>query len=300
LLFGIIAISVWFVMYQVRFKYPPMIRKIMDMRGAVNRAKDAAKIHPAKVMSREENIFNHFAKTINSYSFLQTRDSRYAAKAGGYAPAPDETTKLEWEITSIEAPEMPVVTAKGLKKVKGYTALEAVTAPGSAPARPVEMPIAPTTTVTKPVAPVAAPITPASPVTPGAPVVPSIPVSRAVPPAALQKPMVKPASISSLPKPSVAPLKALRPGAPGAPAAKPAPGAPAVQGMDTHENLYQQLVLLEQKRYKAERSMRDLDAKHAKGVINEGEYKNYLEKIVGGLDKIKTQIADIRRKLISF
>jgi hypothetical protein len=91
------------------------------------------------------------------------------------------------------------------------------------------------------------------------------------------------------------------PGAVPAAASGAAPGAaPGGAGGESHENLYQQLVLLEQKRYKAERSLRDLDAKHAKGLISDDEHKSYQEKISGGLEKIKQQIADIRRKLISF
>ncbi len=291
----IIGITLWFIAYQVRFKYPPMIRKIMDLRRAVARSKESSKIHPAKVMSREENIYNHFAKMINTFSFLQTRDSRYAAKSGGYAPVPEDNTKLEWEITAIEAPEMPEAGAKGLKKAKGYTVPESM-APVAAPAKPIGMQLPPGAT---PAAPVAKPAAPAVPSPAGAPVVK--PVAPVTGPTPMVKPMIKPAGLAALPKPSVSPLKAVRPGMPGV---KPAPGVPgAVPGAvggESHENLYQQLVLLEQKRYKAERSLRDLDAKHSKGLISDDEHKTYQEKITGGLDKIKQQIADIRRKLISF
>ncbi|MBN2152425.1 MAG: hypothetical protein JW839_13315 [Candidatus Lokiarchaeota archaeon] len=291
LLIAVIVISLWFIAYQVRFKYPPMIRKIMDMRRAVARSKEASKIRPAKVMSREENIYNHFAKVINAFSFLQTRDTRYAAKTGGYAPTPDGETKLEWEITAIEAPEMPQVGAKGLKRAKGYVAPEAV-APVSAPAKPFTAPAAPVT-------PAAAPSAPLQPPAPGATPAPvTKPLAPAAGPAPVTKPMVKPPALAALPKPSVTPLKATRPGMPGV---KPVPGAaPGAAVGESHENLYQQLVLLEQKRYKAERSLRDLEAKHSKGLISDDEHRSYQEKISGGLDKIKQQIADIRRKLISF
>jgi len=299
LLVAIIAITTWFIAYQVRFKYPPMIRKIMDMRRAVARSKEAAKIRPAKVMSREENIYNHFAKVINAFSFLQTRDTRYAAKGSGYAPMPEEGVKLEWEITAIEAPEMPSAGAKGLKKAKGYVAPEGM--------KPVAAPVKPAAGLTLPTAPV----TPAPAAKPAAPSVPAVapptgatpapvakPAAPATAPAPVAKPMVKPPSFAALPKPAVSPLTATRPGVKPIPTA---PGvAPGAAGGESHENLYQQLVLLEQKRYKAERSMRDLDAKHAKGLISDDEHKAYQEKISGGLDKIKQQIADIRRKLISF
>lgn len=66
------------------------------------------------------------------------------------------------------------------------------------------------------------------------------------------------------------------------------------------ENLYQELVLLEQKRYKAERSMRDLDAKHARGTITDAEYNEYQKRIQESLDKLKENIAQLRRKMLSF
>lgn len=303
---AILVITAWFIAYQVRFKYPPLVRKIMDLRRAVARSKESSKIRPAKVMSREENIYSHFAKVINSFSFLQTRDTRYAAKTGGYKAETKEaaeTTTLDWEIPAIEAPEaaLPEVGAKGLKKAKGYVVPEAIK-PAAKPA-PVPVPAA------QPVAPVepAKPAVPAIPPATGAPAVPVVkPAAPTAVPAPAAKPMVKAPALAALPKPSVAPLKAVRP---GVPTVKPAPGvaqiakpgaAPGGAGGESHENLYQQLVLLEQKRYKAERSLRDLDAKHAKGLISDDEHKSYQEKIAGGLDKIKQQIADIRRKLISF
>jgi hypothetical protein len=260
-------------------------------------------------MSREENIFNHFAKMINTFSFLQTRDSRYAAKGGGYAPVPEESTKLEWEISAIEAPEMPVAGAKGMKKAKGYAAPEGM-APAAAPVKPTAGPIPPAAPSTS-AALFAKPAAPSVPSIPSPAGAPPAPVAKPVAPAAasapVAKPMAKPASFAALPKPAVAPLKAVRPGMPGV---KPVPGAvpgaaapgaaPGAADGESHENLYQQLVLLEQKRYKAERSLRDLDAKHAKGLISDDEHKSYQEKISGGLEKIKQQIADIRRKLISF
>ena len=159
---------------------------------------------------------------------------------------------------------------------KGYTSLP----PAAGPAPSVAAPM-PTELGEVPIAPVVAP-----------PTRPMKPVTATTAP----RPPVKPIGLAALPKPSVAPLKAYR-----APSSVGKPAEPAAEGAgETHENLYQQLVLLEQKRYKAERSVRDLDAKHNKGLVNDAEYKNYMEKINAGLEKIKTQISDIRRKLISF
>nr|MDO8114682.1 hypothetical protein [Candidatus Sigynarchaeota archaeon] len=315
LIAGIIALAVVFILYQVRFKYPPMIRKIMDLRRSVANARDASKLRPPKVLSREENIYNHYAGIINVYRFLATKDTRFATKAPGYAPTPEGAPELEWEIPPLEGAEMPTVAPKALKKagMKGYVPTEtikpaampfvtpaAVTPPQAPVAKPMAVPVPTAAPAVKPVAPavpgakpaIAPPIAPptpiAAPVAKPAPVVPTPPT----------KPVVKaPPSLQALPKPSVAPLKAVRPTTAPKPAA-----APAAEGAagETHENLYQQLVLLEQKRYKAERSLRDLEAKHAKGLISNEEFTSYQEKLAGGLEKIKTQIADIRRKLISF
>jgi len=59
-------------------------------------------------------------------------------------------------------------------------------------------------------------------------------------------------------------------------------------------------VLLEQKRYKAERSLRDLEAKHTRGVITDAEYNDYQRKIQESLDKLKENIAQLRRKMLAF
>lgn len=291
---GLIGISAWFVLYQVRFKYPPLIRKIHDLKRSVARGRLATRIPAQKVKSREENIYHLYAQSVNAYGFLQTRDTRYAAKALGYAPIPDENITLEFEIPAIDKAEveMPVQpSVKGLKKAAPAQYTEplnlAVPVPGASMALPTAPPMpkpigrpAPTPFETKPAAP-------SKPILPGVslvsrPAIPSMPSTPAVP--GMPKPPAPP-SIKALPKPAV-----------------PAPKASALAASDQvkPENLYQELVLLEQKRYKAERSLRDLEAKHSRGAITDAEYNEYGAKINASLEKLKENIAQLRRKMLNF
>ncbi len=316
----IIGLVAYFIAYQIRFKYPPMIRKIMDLRRTVARGKAADRIKPPKVLSREENIYTHYAKLINDYAFLQTKDTRYAAKAAGYAPTPDESISLDFEMPAIDG-AFDIEAAP--KKAKGYVAPPAGAVPGAvAPAPAVVKPVPGLTSLPKPaaVAPVPKPGGMPAPPTPvlgtPTPAVQPVPEQPPVPGAQpimkpvttpvtrpLPKPAVKAPPMAGLPKPAA-------PGAPGAPvppaaqprgiAPAPKPAATPAAGGMTQENLYQQLVLLEQKRYKAERSLRDLNAKHGRGMVQDSEYQAYQEKINATLDKIKDQITEIRRRLMSF
>jgi hypothetical protein len=317
LIFGaLIVVVAWFILYQVRFKYPPMVRKIHDLKRVVGRGRPANHIAIQKVKSREENIYSTYSKVINQYNFLQTRDSRYAARATGYAPTPDESISLEFEIQPLEPvtpEETAAAAAKGGKKgaAARYTELEAPAAPvaepleapseleapesevageEAAPAVP-EMPritkMPPTRPPMKPVMkPAAAMVTkPAGPApgpgpAPFAPTAPPRPTTKAPP------------SLAALPKPSTAAIPAVK-------SIAPAPSTAAMAKMEPVENLYQQLVLLEQKRYKAERSLRDLEAKHSRGSITDEEYTEYNEKITESLNKLKESIAELRRKMIS-
>src|SRR5271157_824984 len=274
LLIGIIAISTWFILYQIRFKYPPIVRKIHDLKRSVSRGRLASRIPTQKVKSREENIFQEYAKQINEYGFLQTRDSRYAARAAGYAPVPDQSISLEFEMPSIDKADREAVESKapklpGKAPTKQYVELETPPAPAPAPAIP-------------------RPLTKPAPKQPGAKVSPPI---KPIKPTGV-KPPAKP-SIKALPKPAARLPK---------PAAVPSALPSTMGGAEASktENLYQDLVLLEQKRYKAERSLRDLDAKHARGVISDEEYGEYNEKIKESLDKLKENIAQLRRKMLSF
>lgn len=270
---GLVAMAAWFILYQVRFKYPPLVRKIHDLKRSVARGRIASRIPKQKVKTREENIFQVYAKQINEYGFLQTRDSRYAARAAGYAPIPDQSISLEFEMPAIdkaeiEALEFQAPKVSGKAPTKQYIALEAPAAPAPAPSIP-------------------RPLTKPAPLKPGArPVAPIKPVKPAG-----MKPQAKP-SIKALPKPA-APLPKV--------AVASALPSPAVGAETTKpENLYQDLVLLEQKRYKAERSLRDLDAKHSRGTISDEEYEEYGVKIKESLDKLKENIAQLRRKMLSF
>jgi len=308
---GLIAMAAWFLAYQMRFKYPPMIRKIMDLKRSVNRGKIATRIPTQKVRSREEGIYHFYANMVNAYSFLQTRDTRYASKAAGYAPIPDESISLDFELKAIDQPEMELPAAplpKGMaKKAAPSTYVEPpkpaapapVPVPGATPGIPkpttkpapmaLEFPSTgsalPATPSMKPLAGKPIPVQVTRPLAPSAAAPPAIPKPLAPAPGA-------PPSIKALPKP---PAGMQRPSVP-----PPKPAALAAQAQIKPENLYQELVLLEQKRYKAERSMRDLDAKHARGTITDAEYNDYQKKIQESLDKLKENIAQLRRKMLNF
>ncbi len=293
---GLLAIVVWFLAYQIRFKYPPMIRKIMDLKRSVARGKVATRISAQKVRSREEGIYHFYANVVNAYSFLQTRDTRYASKAAGYAPVPDESISLDFELKAIDQPEMELPAApvpKGMMK-KGMTTSYAeppvpTTVPGATPGIPRPS--------TKP-----APLSLETPAIKPAPT--SMPVMKPLTakPGVMQvtRPLGAPAGVPPGVSPTIKPLPKPTAGLrPSVPAPKPA----ALGGMQDQvkpENLYQELVLLEQKRYKAERSMRDLDAKHARGTITDAEYNEYQKRIQESLDKLKENIAQLRRKMLSF
>jgi len=271
---GLIGVTVWFVLYQVRFKYPPLVRKIHDLKRVVARGKVASRIPKQRVKTREENIFQIYAKQINEYGFLQTRDSRYAARTAGYAPTPDQSISLEFEMPAIdkaeaEQLELQMPKAPGKAPARQYTEVEPPAAPASAPAIPKPM------TRPAPLQPGAKPIAPMKPVKPTGMKFPTKP------------------SILTLPKPAAPLVKPV-----AVPTALPSTTAGA-EPMKT-DNLYQELVLLEQKRYKAERSLRDLDAKHARGVISDEEYNEYNDKIKESLDKLKENIAQLRRKMLTF
>ncbi|MHA1682225.1 MAG: beta strand repeat-containing protein [Promethearchaeota archaeon] len=275
----IIGISVWFILYQIRFKYPPLIRKIQDLRRVVSRGKASEKIKPPKVRTREENIYAHYSGQINTFSFLQTKDSRFAAKSAGYAPTPDSSIELEFGMPSIDLEKAEQVGPKTLKK--GMVLPKPAAKPPAPPiATPGEKGPAPSLKPAK--KPAKKPAIAQKPL--------KQPAKPAAPKLVAKRPSLIKPSLKKLPTPKKAPLKAVR----TTPAAKPGIVKPA-----SHENLYQQLVLLEQKRYKAERSMRDLTAKHSKGLVSDDEFNQYKAKLDATLGKIKSQISDIRRRLIS-
>ncbi|MHA1684087.1 MAG: hypothetical protein ACTSUE_24320, partial [Promethearchaeota archaeon] len=275
----IIGMIVYFILYQVRFKYPPLIRKIHDLKRSVSRGKRMAGIRPPKVKNREENIYGLYSKAINIYSFLQTKDSRFAARSAGYAPIPDESIELEFEMPSLDGAVPELESQVPPKKFK------------AAPVR-LEKP------VSKPVPALGAGVAPAVMSKPAVkqvkrplPKLGTAPGPKPLSPPA--KPTVAPKktpTITSLPKPTARPPATVR-----VPRAK---LVPSVKPINT-DNLYQQLVLLEQKRYKAERSIRDLNAKHGKGQVTDDEFKEYDEKLRGSLEVVKEQINELRRRLIS-
>ncbi len=304
---ALIAMVVWFLAYQIRFKYPKMIRKIMDLKRSVGRGRIATRIPTQKVRSREEGIYHFYANTVNAYSFLQTRDTRYASKAAGYAPIPDESISLDFEMKAIDQPEVELPAAplpKGMAKKAAPTSYAEppvpVQVPGATPGipRPSTKPAPaslefPSIGPAQPLAPSPKPlgakpgvVQVTRPITPSAGTPPAMPKPLTPAPGA-------PPAIKALPKPAAGLPR------PSVPAPKPA----ALSGMQDQvkpENLYQELVLLEQKRYKAERSMRDLDAKHARGTITDAEYNEYQKKIEESLSKLKENIATLRRKMLSF
>lgn len=262
--------TVYFILYQVRFKYPPIIRKIHDLKRSVSRGKKTSSIKEQKVKNREENIYELYSKSINTYSFLQTKDTKFAAKSAGYAPLPDESIELEFEMPSLDGgtPEPgKQVAPKKLKRPAAPTlekpSAKPVTGPGEPAVKKIKRPLPSIGKLPEPGKPVSKPA-------------PSKPA-----PSPLAKPTTKPVS---LPKPVTKPT-----------AEKPKTRMKPI----STDNLYQQLVLLEQKRYKAERSIRDLNAKHNKGQISDSEFQEYEERLQASLAKIKEQITDLRRRLIS-
>ncbi|HME50719.1 MAG TPA: hypothetical protein VKM55_00750 [Candidatus Lokiarchaeia archaeon] len=228
LFIGILVITSWFVLYHVRFKYPVMIRKIMDLRRAVARGRDSSNINRPKVMSREENILDHYAKMINVYSFLQFRLSRNLSRARKNTRKIDEKIETEWGITARENLERNILSTElvgnstqnvdgKIDVVKGSNEFDGL------------------------------------------------------------------AGFISKKKMS----------------AKMEPKETSEQKGETHESLYQQLVLLEQKRFKADRNIQGLETKHNKGILDDDEFKSYMNINIAGLEKIKNEITAIRRKLIS-
>jgi hypothetical protein len=259
ILAALMVLTTWFILYQVRFKYPPIIRKIMDLSRSIRRGKASNKIHAQNVPSREENIFSEYAKVLNDYSFLQTRArviGRMAKaekeKGKGYV-APTDTLAEEYSMGTeqheveiqFKTAVPPALPKEGPKKGKGYQApaaqaTEEETKPSEAPSVPAGKP---------------------------------------------ELPVVKPPSPAAMPKP----------------AAKMAPlGVPETSEEVTgQEGLYGELVRLEQKKYKAQRSIRDLKAKKEKGILSDEEYNQYLEKFEEALNTINERIAAIRRKLVN-
>ncbi|MHA1717275.1 MAG: hypothetical protein ACTSXP_16640 [Promethearchaeota archaeon] len=278
-LFALIGLIIYFILYQVRFKYPKMVRKIHDMKSAVHRGKKGEKIRNPKVKSREENIFFNYARILNQHSFLQTKDTKYAAKASGYAPVPDESIALEFELPSLDFEETTPLE-KPVAKREVPTVIEK---PPKAETK-LKVPSVETKPVTR-TKPVSLPKPLPKPAAKQPPKPTVMKITRPLPSARLKtKPAPKP-----IPRPAQKPPKKL----------PTAPLKPRTTKPVSHENLYQQLVLLEQKRYKAERSLRDLNAKLNRGLISENEYNEYNRKLNESLEKIKNQITDIRRKLIS-
>jgi hypothetical protein len=255
----------------VRFKYPPIIRKIMDLSRAIRRARNPAKIHAQKVMAREEHIFSEYAKILNDYSFLQTR----AKVIGGLAKAEKEKGKenvalaptdtladeyamakeqreVEINVKSAVPAKLPKEGPKKGKKIKGEE---------PAPAR------------------AAAPVTVVKAVAEeegekGAPAAPSLP----------KKPSITPA-------PANAAQKAPTPESLGMPR--------TAEEVGGQEGLYGELVRLEQKRAKAQRSIHDLKAKKENGILSNEEYDEYMGKFEEVLNSITERIDSIRRKLVN-
>nr|MDO8110025.1 hypothetical protein [Candidatus Sigynarchaeota archaeon] len=287
ILAALIGVVIYFVLYQVRFKYPPIVRKIHDLQRNVRRGRAAAKIAPQRVASREEGIYSEFAKILDEYSFLATHAKAMGAKAKeakakkGYVAPEEDTLAKEFDL----APKEKVIEIKSVAPAifpkegpKKYTELPSIPAPAATPALPaIPKPAAPVVSV--PFAP-AVP-KPAAPAIPG-PVTPAMPKIPAIPEVPGTK---KVASIAALPKPAAKPL----PTKPGA--------APEGEGQ---EGLYGELVKLEQKKYKAQRSLRDLKAKKDKGILTDEEFQQYQVKFEEALEKINEKIAEIRRKLVNF
>jgi hypothetical protein len=284
LIIALVVVVFYFVLYQVRLKYPPIVRKIHDLSGNVRRGKSAAKIPVQKVASREEGIYSEFAKLLNEYSFLQTHARTMAAhakqaKQKGYVPPEKDTLAKDFELSVKEKvvdvkSVAPAIFPKEGPKKTVIGAPKTVYVEPAAPAAPA-MP-------EKPAAP-AAPAQPAAPSVPGVATVPAIPKIPAMPGA---PGLVKPVSISAMPKPAAKPLPTK-------------PGAPSSEG-EGQEGLYGELVKMEQKKYKAQRSLRDLKAKKEKGILSDEEYEQYRVKFEEALEKINEKIAEIRRKLVNF
>ena len=268
LMVGIIVLVGWFILYQVRFKYPPIIRKIHDLQRSVRRGKVAGKIAAQKVMSREEGIYSEFAKILNEYSFLQTRAKSMTASAkkakaekGYVEPAEKDTLAKDFDLSTAE-------------KVVEIKSVAPAIMPKEGPKKYVELPTAPVAVPTVPALPTVVPAKPGAAI----PVAPKIPT--------MMKPgAMKPPSLAALPKPAAKPV--------------PQPGAMPSEG-EGQEGLYGELVKMEQKKYKAQRSLRDLKAKKEKGILNDEEYKQYEAKFEEALERINEKISDIRRKLVNF
>ncbi len=302
---GLIFLVFFFIAYHLRFKYPPLVRKIHDLKRSVARGRSATGIRVQKVHSREENIFQNFAHNLNQYNFLQTKSSRDAAKLAGYVPtAADEEISLEFDVQPIEPTGLGFDIETTPSPGPRVPSMPSAPAPPTSPSAvgPVQVSETPTPSVVQIKRPIRAvtdlaspekgPETAPSPVSPPTrPSLPSIAPPKPVvqrPPAPVQKPATG--------MPSAPPLKQVR-----TPVAKPVPAGTGSLGKpESVENLYQQLVLLEQKRYKAERSLRDLDGKHARGAITDSEFQEYQDKVKESLEKLKESINELRRKMISF
>ncbi|MBN2150937.1 MAG: hypothetical protein JW839_05815 [Candidatus Lokiarchaeota archaeon] len=266
---ALIVVVTYFVLYQIRFKYPPIIRKIHDLSGAVRRGKAAAKIPVQRVTSREEGIYSEFAKLLNEYSFLQTHAKTMAAQAkkakqkGYVAPEAKDTLAKDFDLTVKE-------------KIVEVKSVAPAIFPKEGPKKVVVGP--PKAEYVEPETPATA--VPTAPAGPGMPSIPKIPAPGEAPG------LAAPVSVAALPKP----------------AAKPLPAKPAVapSGGEGQEGLYGELVKLEQKKYKAQRSLRDLKAKKEKGILSDEEYEQYRVKFEEALEKINEKIGDIRRKLVNF
>ncbi|MHA1700216.1 MAG: hypothetical protein ACTSWN_15340, partial [Promethearchaeota archaeon] len=260
---ALIALTIWFILYQVRFKYPKTVRMIRDLQAQIARGKRGAKIKPPKVVPRETNIYNKYAKILNQYSFLQTADQaklkvigKGKGKVKGYVE-PEDNLQLEFGLEKKPIPSRieekpPAVAVTPPKKKLPEKAVK------KAPAVKPKMPTVP-----------AVPPTPKLGVKPSVPSVPSVPKVPTLP----GKPLPKPT-------PGIAKRPAIRP--------------------PTQEGVYAELVKLEQKKYKAERSLRDLKAKFTKGILTEEEYNNYKKKFEDALENIKENIATLRRQLVNF
>ncbi|MFX0100588.1 MAG: hypothetical protein ACFFCS_13520 [Candidatus Hodarchaeota archaeon] len=258
------AVIVYFLAYHFRLKYPPIVRKIHDLERSIRKGKPPTKIKTQKVSSRDENFYSMYADIINDYAFLKTKESIFAQKKKGYKAKAAE-----------EQPDT-IAEEYGLKVVKPPTEIK--------PAAPKKLPtIGPKKALTPPVdkgkAEVKKPSKPPK-------VTEEAKVEK---PSKVKEPEVGAkieVDLKAPPKPKPIPVPAAR-------RKEPKP-------FEDDQNLYAQLVKLEQRKYKAQRSIRDLNAKMEKGILTKEEYEQYREKFQDALKRVENKIAELRRRLMNF
>ncbi len=84
LLAGIGVVSLWFLLYQARFRHPPLVRKLRDLRWEIRVGRDPRRILVRDLRSRHELLADAFHHAM----YPVTGDARFIA---GTRPYPIST-----------------------------------------------------------------------------------------------------------------------------------------------------------------------------------------------------------------